>query len=392
MLGEKSSPKKTMKFPDLIGHIFSNLQIAVVSNVPGSNSSVVFEAYNRINKKDFKISFHEEVAFTIAHAAALVGKRSACLIKTHGLVKAGNSAIDALSCGTTAGFVTFAFSDKKGSHSDNIFDVIPFLKGLSIPYFILERNNLFQQIEQAYYYSDKFEIPVVMVVDDTFITEDFNYIPQSEYTVDQKVYSRNLSQHLVCPVFGEYQYDVLQRKLQEKSWLDIPPPLIPKVDSKFPTGWKETIEQYRPVFDVFKELRGSLVFGDTGISSLFAFEPYNCVDVTTYMGGSVPLAIGALLAGQEDVWAITGDFSFIAAGYLGLIEALNQNVAVKIIIFNNKKAQTTGGQNIAPTLLNKILEGFCDHVHFLRVEDDLVVTLNYVKKSSKLEIVVIEFG
>lgn len=382
----------TASFSDVMASVFSILNIEFVSNVPGSSSSVVLDSYNKINQKNFKISFHEEVAYTTAHSAALLGKRSACLIKSHGLVKAGNSVMDSLSSGTTAGFVTFVFSDKNGDHSDNIFDVIPFIKGLSLPYFILENDKLFEQIEQAYIYSEKYQIPVAIVVDDVYIAQEFNSVIPENYSVTPCFYKRNLPQHLVCPVFGNYQYDVLNLKLRQENWNNIPIPSIPTLADKFPHEWVDTIEKYRPVFEILKNIRGQFVFGDTGISSLFAFEPYNCNDITTYMGGSVPLAVGASLSGYKDIWAITGDFSFIAAGYLGLIEAKNQNTPIKLIVFNNNKAQTTGGQVVNGNLLPIILKGFEEHTRFVKIGDDIESVLKKVKASTGLEIVVIEFN
>ncbi len=74
------------------------------------------------------------------------------------------------------------------------------------------------------------------------------------------------------------------------------------------------------------------------------------------------MAIGAYLAGYTNAWAITGDFSFIAAGHLGLIEAWQRNIPLKVIIFNNQKAHTTGGQDITPGALQKVLEGFRDFI------------------------------
>lgn len=76
------------------------------------------------------------------------------------------------------------------------------------------------------------------------------------------------------------------------------------------------------------------------------------------MGGSIPLAIGAMLAGKEQVWAVSGDFSFIAAGHLGLIEAINRELAIKVVIFNNRKAETTGGQSIHNDLLMRVLKPY----------------------------------
>lgn len=379
------------KIEFVIAAVLDNLNVEIVTNVPGSGSQNILEHYNEITKQNLSISFHEEVAYTIAHGASLIGKRSACLIKSHGLVKAGNSIMDSLSSGTIGGFVTFVFSDKLGKHSDNIFDVVPFIKGLSLPFFTLEKDTIYQQIKEAYNYSEKHQLPVAVIIDDSILQEQISLlIPEKE---DKEViqYSRNVVQNLICPVFGAYQYQVLQAKLNEEDWKSIPLPNSPKVDNNLPAEWLPTIKQYQPVFDIFKNIRGNFVFGDTGISSLFGFEPYNCIDITTYMGGSLPLAIGALLSGEQNVWAVTGDFSFISTGYLGLIEAANRNLALKVLIFKNNIAQTTGGQAINKDLLNIQLKGFEKFTTYTKMDDSLASKFSNAANSDTLEIIVIEY-
>lgn len=378
------------KIEHLIALTLANVGVEIVTNVPGSGSQNILDNYNKITSKNLPISFHEEVAYTVAHGSSLLGTRSACLIKSHGLVKAGNSVMDSLSSGTIGGFITFVFSDKLGKHSDNIFDVIPFIKGLNLPYFTLEKETIYEQIKEAYIYSEKWQLPVAMVIDDSILTTKIDFtLPDREKKSSLK-YHRNIVKNLICPVFGVYQYKVLQSKLQEKNWKSIPLPTAPKVDHNLPNEWLLTIDHYKPVFDIFKKLRGSIVCGDTGISSLFGFEPYNCIDITTYMGGSLPLAIGAYLGGCKDAWAVTGDFSFISTGYLGLIEAINRNIPLKVLIFKNNKAETTGGQFIDAKILTYQLKGFEKYTCYSKVNDDLESILMKAVNSDELEIIVIE--
>lgn len=365
------------------------LNVEIVTNVPGSGSEKILANYNEIADTSLPISFHEEVAYSVAHAASLMGKRSACLIKSHGLVKAGNSVMDALSCSVNAGMVTFVFSDKEGSHSDNIFNVEPFMKGLELPYFYLKKDNVFQDIQAAYEFSERWQLPVGLLVDDRILEEliELTFELEKEPTTQ---FERNITQNLVCPVFGKYQYEVFQTKLNGRDWRSIEAPNAPSVNGNLPQEWRPTIEIYRPVFDVFKMIRGGIVFGDTGISSLFAFEPYNCIDITAYMGGSVPMAVGAYLSGHEDVWAVTGDFAFISTGYLGLIEAKMRNIPLKVLIFKNDSAQTTGGQSINPDLLRIQLKGFESNTSYIKIDNQLRDNLEKAHASEKMEIIVIE--
>ncbi len=82
---------------------------AVVTHVPGHGATEVFAAFCELDGKQHAISFHEEVAYPIAHGASLLGQRAATVIKAHGLVKAANSVLDSLSAGTTAGFLVVVF-------------------------------------------------------------------------------------------------------------------------------------------------------------------------------------------------------------------------------------------------------------------------------------------
>ncbi|MBL7137407.1 MAG: hypothetical protein ISS17_01355 [Bacteroidales bacterium] len=101
--------------------------------------------------------------------------------------------------------------------------------------------------------------------------------------------------------------------------------LVVIIPEDTPENWKKAVEKYEPFFRVYKKYGGDIVTGDTGIISQYSALPWNCFDIITYMGGSIPLAIGASLAGRKNVWAVTGDFSFIATGPLALLEAKLRN-------------------------------------------------------------------
>jgi TPP-dependent indolepyruvate ferredoxin oxidoreductase alpha subunit len=137
-----------------------------------------------------------------------------------------------------------------------------------------------------------------------------------------------------------------------------------------------------------------MVTGDTGVSSLFAFEPYNCIDITTYMGGSVPLAIGAYMGGHSDVWAVTGDFSFIAAGHLGLLEARQRGIPLKVLILSNGQAASTGGQPVPENALETVLAGYNKHLLFIKNPHDgseIRSVLQAANNSAEMRIVIADF-
>ncbi len=355
-----------MTIAEVIARSLIDLNVEVVTHVPGHGGTQTFDAFRSQSTGSHPISFHEEVAYTIAHGAALVGTRSCCLIKTHGFIKAMNSVIDSLSCGTTASFVTILFDDKTGKHSDNIFEIDPILYGCRIPYKRTTAATLLADLTDVFQDSEFDGLPYCLVIDADEISKEIEHRPTHIEPLTEG-YARNIAQHLVTPIFAEHQYKLLQWKLN-----DDPHPGIPEIKSlseSLPPAYLKAVEPYLPVFDVFKEIAFDFVNGDAGVSTLSAFPPYNIVSAATYMGGSLPLAMGAYLAGKKRSWAFTGDFSFIAAGHLGLIEAIERNIPLKVLIYANGKAQTTGGQSLDLAHLDRLLSGYDLYVRRMNVND-----------------------
>lgn len=338
--------------------------VLVVTHVPGYGATETFAAWQRINQAPFPISFHEEPAFTVAHGAALCGVRSATLLKSHGIAKAANSVVDSLFAGTVAGFVSVIFDDATGTHSDCIFDIDAFLRGIGIPFQRCNANTAAEALKAAFAKSERLQLPVAIILDAEDIHQEVSEAHQfGRIETPQRLHwERDITQHLVSPLFAPYQRDLLQAKLHGESVqaisAAITPPPIPVAPNDLPEGWQQAMLPLVPFFQEFCHIRGEVVTGDTGLTSLFAFPPFDCVDITTYMGGSVPLAVGAMLAGRSNVWCGTGDFSFIAAGHLGLIEAAIRQLPLKLFILDNGAAVATGGQRVEPGMLDCVLAGY----------------------------------
>jgi TPP-dependent indolepyruvate ferredoxin oxidoreductase alpha subunit len=260
--------------------------------------------------------------------------------------------------------VVVVFDDKTGSHSDNIFDVGAFLEGLKIPYIVPEIKDLYDELLDAFDRSEVLALPIVLWIDGDELNSPVNFTP-SGLKIHHSHYMRNIFQSMVGPLLAQHQYHILEAKLAGADWRNIPAPVLPKIPDSLSPQWREIMHLYDPLFSVFKEIRGGIVTADTGVSSMFAFPPYDCIDLCTYMGGSLPLAIGAYLSGYRDVWAVTGDFSFISAGQLGLIESACRSIPLKTLICYNGKAQTTGGQPIPNGSLENILKGYERYVRYI---------------------------
>ena len=369
----------------------------VATCVPGLGATEIYDDYCKLQAQRPVFSFHEEVAYTIAHGAALAGKRAFSAMKAHGFFKAANSVSDSLYSGTSAGFVSIVVDDRSGIQSDSIADTIGFVKGLGIPHKAADVYDVFNDVLQGFALSEKLELPFALIIDAGDLDLPSN-IPDSPVmgNIDPKPadYQRNIAGHVLCPPFCKYQRDVLHCKLSGGNWKSIPWPTIRPLFEALPEKWKSVAEGYSIVFEALRSVKGKITTGDTGLSTLFALPPFDCIDVTTYMGGSLPLALGANLAGVRPAWAVCGDFSFIAAGHLGLPEAVQRHIPLKVLLLCNGMAKTTGGQKIPDGLLERLLSGYEEHVIYIRNplnRTDVKSAIKKAAQSRELSITVADF-
>jgi TPP-dependent indolepyruvate ferredoxin oxidoreductase alpha subunit len=369
--------------------------VRVVTHVPATSASAIFDAYNELMGATPCYAFNEEVAFTMAHGAALAGVRSATVIKSHGLAKAANSVIDSLTLGTTAGFVAVVLDDPNGRHSDNIFDLHDFLKGTGIPFKKAGSDTVYNDLVECFLWSEELNTPVALFVDSEQVSRETT-CERRQLSPSGAKYQRDPLRHVLCPPLAAYQRKVLDSRLARTDWRGIPVPDMPVVPVGLPPAWRSAASLFVPVFEVFQELRPQIPFasGDTGLSACFAFAPFACVDACSYYGGSLPLAIGFHLAGCGRAWAVTGDYAFVAAGHMGLIEAMARRVPLKVLVMDNGCAMATGGQPMPAWVFEQVLAGWAPFV--TRIEDPrdkptVRSVLSRAIESDRLEIVVARF-
>ena len=369
--------------------------VKVVTHVPATGATAVFDAYCGLVGATASYAFNEELAFTMAQGAALAGARSAAVIKSHGLAKAANSVVDSLTLGTTAGFVAIVLDDPAGRHSDNIFDLEDFLKGTGIPFKKAWADTIYDDLIECFLWSEELEIPVALFVNSDMISRETG-CERRRLRPPEAKYRRDPLRHVLCPPLAAYQSKVLKARLARTDWRGIPAPALPVVPDDLPPGWRSGASRYVPLFEVFEELRPQIPFacGDTGLSSLFAFPPFSCIDTCSYYGGSLPLAIGFHLGGFGRAWAVTGDYAFLAAGHMGLIEAMARRIPLKVLLMDNGCAMATGGQPIPAGVFEQVLTGWAPFVS--RIDDPrdksaVRSALNRAIRSDRLEIVVARF-
>ncbi|HPC84174.1 MAG TPA: thiamine pyrophosphate-binding protein [Thermoanaerobaculaceae bacterium] len=267
---------------DAIAAALEDARVRVVTHVPATGATEVFDAWCERTGAPKVYSFNEEVAYTVAHGAALAGVRAATVLKSHGFAKAANSVVDSITAGTTAGFVVLVFHDRTGAHSDSVFDTRAFVKGTRILHLAPRPGALYAEILQAFRLSERYRSPVAVVVDSDDLGRPARWA-RAPLPPPTAVYRRNVYQHLLCPLLAPYQHRLLAARMA-----GAPPPrdrpALPSVPDRLPPRFKATALQYAPLFDAFKQVKGpdAMVAGDAGTSSLFAFPPYESIDVTTY--------------------------------------------------------------------------------------------------------------
>jgi TPP-dependent indolepyruvate ferredoxin oxidoreductase alpha subunit len=349
-----------VRISDIVARAIRDAGCEVAAHVPGHGATAIFEALG-----GGVISCHEEAAYGVVHGAALCGARAVVVMKTHGLAKAANAVLSSLSAGVRGGLVVILSDDRAGRSSDNIFDAEALLRGLELPFARAGPGDAYPAVREAFAGSERNGLPraVLFDADDLELeAEEVHATPELASTLP---YVRDIARHLVCPLFTRYQRAVLEARLHGRNADEIERPSVPTM-ADLPPRWQPTFDAYRVFFDAFRAVPRGFTAGDATLASLFALPPYQLVDAVTYYGGSIPLATGASLAGLDDVWAVSGDFSFLAGGGLGLLEAARREVPVKIVIFANGRAEATGGQTVPLGDLERVLAGYERVLHRVR--------------------------
>lgn len=388
------APQVTMA--EAAGQALVDAGAAVVNCVPATGAVAIYDAWLARAKRNKPYQFHEEVALGMAMGASLTGRRSAVVVKTHGLAKAANALVDAWSMGAEGGLVIIVAADRDGTSSDTIYDPDAFVAGMRVPFRRLGPGEAYEGVLAAFDRSETMGLPVVLLMEDgdlgTAVKAPPSRVPPIRPTVTPK---RDPLRHVLFPANARYPYEVVRAKLAGRDWRSIPRPELPCIPDGVPPKYRAGIRSYMPVFDIVKGMRGEIDFimGDTSTSTMFACPPYDLLDAAAYYGGSIPLAAGAIQAGARKAWAVIGDWSFTAAGSLGLNEAFHQGIPVKVLLLHNRVAFATGGQPVDDLLFERLLKVYPEFVRRVDAGDRaaLRLALRAAQDSNRMEIVVVEF-
>ena len=380
---------------DAAGQALVDAGAQVVLCVPATGSVAIYENWRARAKCAQEYQLHEEVAVGMAMGASCRGRRSAVLLKSHGLAKAANALVDAWTMGAEGGLVLLVACDREGRASDTIFNIDALVAGLSLPMRRLGPGEVYRGVREAFAQSEAQGLPVVVLVEDDELNAPAGPLPPAPPSVvPGPVPARDADRRVLCPLNVRYPHEVVQAKLAGTDWRTLPRPVWPVIPEGMPPKFRPIIQAYMPVFDLLKTLRPDIDFiaGDTGTSTLFACPPYELIDAAAYYGGSIPLAAGALKAGARKTWAVTGDWAFTAAGHLGLHEAVQMGLPVKVLILHNRVAGATGGQPLNEAVFARLIGAYSEFVRRVDVTDRaaLRATLQAAQASDRLELVVVD--
>ncbi|MFP4227541.1 MAG: thiamine pyrophosphate-dependent enzyme [Salinivenus sp.] len=335
--------------------------VRLVTAVPGHGATQVYEAWRIQHEEPPPFSYHEEVAAGMAHGAALRGRRAAVLLKAHGFLKAANAIADSLAAGTTAGLVYVVFNDPTGAHSDSVLDIEGAARELGLPLVRPEGSAACSALAAALHQSEDQGLPHLVILPAANV-EDEAPPPPEGVEADPPAYERDVARHVCCPLFAPYQHAVFEARREGREPDAVPRPALPRVPDELPDEYRPMAERYVPAFEALANIPRSTTTGDTTVGTLFALPPYEAVDLCTYMGGSLPLALGALATGDASAWAVTGDFGFVSAGHLGLLEAQQRALPLNVLLLHNGRAEATGRQPVPAPAVDTVLAGHTQHV------------------------------
>jgi TPP-dependent indolepyruvate ferredoxin oxidoreductase alpha subunit len=355
----------TLELSAIIAETLLNQDFEVVSHVPGFGGTQVFERVTERAPSKGLFCLNEEAAFSISTGAAIFGSRSATLVKTQGLAKMANALCSTLSIGANGANLIFAFDDTAGKSSDNIFDAKVLIKGLEAPFLVLGQNAE-ESIIKATAWSESLRLPVIVYVDCENLKELQVFRGQIERRkrVDFK---KDPTQYVACPPLSQFQRAVFLEKMNPSTAGSrrLEAPEMRELPRLLPPHLRAVYDSYGFFFEAFSKIEVDFASGDAGTSSLYAFDQNSSIDACTYMGGAPGMALGAHLAGAKRSWAFTGDFSFLAAGILGLNEIISKNAPVKVVIFNNGIAGATGGQEVPKRVFELFKNAHSPFLHTL---------------------------
>ena len=151
------------------------------------------------------------------------------------------------------------------------------------------------------------------------------------------------------PRTGELSPDVMAKALGVSSGeIKSIPPIVANRPPMLCQGCGHR-DMYEAINIIFESYPAKHIFSDIGCYTLGALPPFGAISTCVDMGASVTMAKGAADAGMHPAVAVIGDSTFTHSGITGLLDAVNDEVAITIIISDNSTTGMTGGQDSSGT-------------------------------------------
>ena len=106
---------------------------------------------------------------------------------------------------------------------------------------------------------------------------------------------------------------------------------------------------HRGTFTSLNKIPGITVTGDIGCYTLGGLPPYNTMNTSFEMGGSIAHAFGFEIAGENKTIAIIGDSTFLHSGVSPLMDAVYNGGKTTVVIMDNRTTGMTGQEDHAGT-------------------------------------------
>jgi len=199
--------------------------VQVACAYPGTPSTEILECLSRFPEVDSQWSVNEKVAFEVALASAIGGKRSLYASKHVGINVAMDSLMTSSYVGVNAGFVIVSCDDPGLNSSQNEQDNRLIAKIAKVP--LLEPSSPSEAkefVQKAFILSEQFDIPVMVRMTTRISHTKENVTIGSRQEVSAKPFEVNPSKYVMVPRFALQRHiDLEKRLVQLKAYAEKTP-------------------------------------------------------------------------------------------------------------------------------------------------------------------------
>ena len=386
-----------------IGTSLASAGAEVVYYYPGMRGDLLA----RTIVKNVKPSFNERNAFEFAYGASLVGGRSVTIFKGVGLAATLDSIHHAVINGVGGGMVIVVLEDTVAHSSPEIIDSR--VLNDYIHTLVLEPATIQSAVDmtaRVFELSEQLDVPIILRITYDLLqssspvdTDDLGtvyatppavmprlelrqksigawsdrverfekkqivirayvaqqYAASSVQDVDGIVFgAAQPTQHAltiqhypipaaVCTLFSEKPHLTIRERGSNYAERTLRSNLEPAIDSSFiHEGIAPVMHDWDDVLRAINKKDYAIVIGDEG---KYTSDSFGLIDSCLCMGSSLSIAAGASLYAGSRAMAIIGDFAYQFNGYASIVEAAARHALLDIVLLDDGKASSTGGQD-----------------------------------------------